>query len=58
MKDKFEKLINRFKSESDIKDGIKPFSNEEITFMAKYSFKNFNNKYPSLSKFYIQFLKK
>lgn len=55
MKEKFEKLMNRFNGESEIKEGI-PFSDDEIKFMAKYDLKAFSKKYPSIAEYYIRIL--
>lgn len=54
-KKRFEELINKFNSESEIKNGI-PFSDDEIKFMAKYNLKDFSEKYPSIAEYYIRIL--
>ena len=46
-KKRFEELMNKFNSESEIKNGI-PFSDDEIKFMAKFNLKDFSKKYRSI----------
>lgn len=54
-KKRFEELMNKFNSESEIKNRI-PFSDDEIKFMAKYNLKDFSKKYPSIAEYYIRIL--